>query len=346
MTNTIDTTNQSAEFIEVLQAGVRSQGGIGAVRNALDDLTEIRAAHRRMMSELGLGGLLIHEDLGGLDFTLQAAASIGKTVGEVPMADVVGPYVMAPTIFKNLHSEHPDAIGHSRAAEILNGIADGTIHITTSLDGFVFNVEAAEQLLIYQSGELQLTPISDIELQPLTAFDPTRTLHRIKSTSTSGETLATGTLASTASNAGLTAGRIYLAAELEGTAQAMFEETIEFLRSRIAFGRPLGSFQALKHQVADLWSEVSLIGPLVDEAARIVDEDNDPQEAAIYSAAALSFAADTATNVCEQGLRLHGGTGYTWESPVHIWLKRAAANRVRLGTPHSLRAEVAALTDI
>ena len=50
--------------------------------------------------------------------------------------------------------------------------------------------------------------------------------------------------------------------------------------------------------------------------------------------------------MCEQALQLHGGVGYTWESPVHIWLKRAAAGRVRLGTPHTLRAELAALTDI
>lgn len=346
MNNTIETTDQTAEFVEVLRSGVRGLGGIGAVRDTLDDLTGIRAAHRQMMDELGLDALLIHEDLGGLDFTLTTAASIGRAAGAVPMSDLVGPYVMAPTILTKLHSVHPDAHIRSRATDILRGIADGTVSVTASLDGIVFDAEAAEHIIFYQDGVLQLTTISDIELHPLSAFDPTRTLHRITPTSTRGDTLATGKLASKAATAGLTAGRTYLAAELEGTAHAMLEQTVEFLRERVAFGRPLGSFQALKHQVADLWSELSLISPLVDEAARIFDEDDTSQEATIYAAAALSFAADTALKVCERGLQLHGGTGYTWESPVHIWLKRAAANRVRLGTPHNLRAEIATLTDI
>ncbi|GAA4283533.1 acyl-CoA dehydrogenase family protein [Brevibacterium daeguense] len=342
------TTTADSEFAAGLRSGVRGLGGIAAVRDNLDDPTEVRRAHRRMMDEMGLAGLLVTEELGGLDTSIRTAAALGRVAGEVPAADLLGPYVEAPVILGILHAGHPDDAVRELAARTLTTMADGGDTVTVSTDGLVFDAEASELVVVYQDESLHLVPTRALDLTELPAFDPTRTVHRIDPVSVlgAGELLAAGEIASEIAGAALVAGRVYLAAELEGTARAVLDATVEFLRSRIAFGRPLGSFQALKHQLAEMWSEVSLIGPLIEEAARALDDGEDADEAALCAAAALSFAADTAVAVCERGLQLHGGIGYTWESPVHIWLKRAAANRVRLGTPHTLRAELAALIDI
>ena len=175
-----------------------------------------------------------------------------------------------------------------------------------------------------------------------------------------GDTLAQGERADRIAVLARATGRLVLAAELHGTGQELLRLVVEHLSTRMAFGRPLGSFQALKHRTADLWSELSLVGSLVDEAARLLEAalstgsqsggadgtgDGDPAttsaEASAYVAAALSLASDTVVHGGEEVLQLHGGIGYTWESPVHVLLKRAVASRVRWGSPHELRQEVA-----
>lgn len=338
----------AGELAAGLQAGVRGLGGIDAVRDGLDDLAPIRRAHREMMDTMGLGGVLTEEEHGGLGAGMAAIAALGRTAGAVPAADLLGPYVCAPVAFGMLTVGHPDPEVRALAADTLAQMAEGSTCVGTATGGLLFDAELCDQVLVHQDELIHLVPRAELELIALPALDPTRTLHRIEETSVpgAGTIVADGDMAAEIVGASIVAARVYLAAELEGIARAVLAETVTFLGERIAFGRPLGSFQALKHQLAEMWSEVSLIGPLVDEAALLLDTGEDPAEATIYAAAALSFAADTATRVCEQALQLHGGIGYTWESPVHIWLKRAAANRVRLDTPHTLRAELAALTDI
>ena len=338
----------AGELAAGLRAAVRGLGGIDAVRDALDDLAPIRQAHRQMMDTMGLGGVLAEEEHGGLGAGMAAIVALGRAAGAVPAADLLGPYVSAPVAFGMLVVGHPDAGVRSLAGDTLRRMAEGTTCVGAVAGGLLFDAELCEAVLVHQDETIHLVPRAELELTALPALDPTRTLHRVTESSVlgAGTILADGDMAAEIVGASIIAGRVYLAAELEGVARAVLAETVTFLRERIAFGRPLGSFQALKHQLAEMWSEVSLIGPLVDEAALLLDTGDDPTEAAIYAAAALSFAAETATRVCEQALQLHGGVGYTWESPVHIWLKRAAAGRVRLGTPHTLRAELAALTDI
>lgn len=338
----------AADFAAGLRTGIRGLGGMARIRDNLDDLTETRQAHRAMMNRLGLGGLLVDKEHGGLGSSMAVAVALGRVAGEVPAADFVGPYVQAPIMLGIIQDGHPKESVRALAAHTLADMAAGRTCVSTAGGGLVIDAVDCASIVVFQNDAIHLVSTADVDLTEVPAFDPTRTIHRVDEVSVlgAGEILATDDHAAEITGAGLVAGRVYLAAELEGTARTVLNETVEYLRHRMQFGRPLGSFQALKHQLADMWSEVSLIGPLVDQAAWQLDHGEDFAEAAIYAAAALSFAADTATSVCEQALQLHGGIGYTWESPLHIWLKRTAANRVLLGTPHALRAELASLTDI
>jgi alkylation response protein AidB-like acyl-CoA dehydrogenase len=116
-----------------------------------------------------------------------------------------------------------------------------------------------------------------------------------------------------------------------GIAEAMLEATVAYARAREQFGRPIGSFQAVQHACADMLVQVSVCRELVAGGVRSVARD-DPGSAVAVSMA-KSYACAAAVRVAGKAMQLHGGIGYTWESGVHAFLKRAALNRSLYGSP-------------
>ena len=305
----------------------------------------------------------------------------------VPGPDLAGPWAAAPLI---LHLAQADPTLQTRVASGEEMLAVVDLRHTSSGDPsdevLVVEAETAEGILVLEDSRIRL--VRDVPLMRVPSFDPTRPVSRIPRAALTGEAtsagdatppsqiLVDGPEADRVADLARAVGRLVLAAELHGTGQELLRLVVEHLSTRMAFGRPLGTFQALKHRVADLWSELSLVGSLVDEAARLLDANlagttltdagsdhasangttapatsanqraaasaSQPSEAPAYAAAALSLAAGTVVHGGEEVLQLHGGLGFTWESPVHVLLKRAVASRVRWGAPHELRREVAA----
>ncbi|HEX5588132.1 MAG TPA: acyl-CoA dehydrogenase family protein [Acidimicrobiia bacterium] len=130
-------------------------------------------------------------------------------------------------------------------------------------------------------------------------------------------------------------------AETCGVMTRVLDFTIEYLGDRYSFGRPLSSYQALKHRVADMkmWVEASL--GVAGAAARAVQHD-DPEAEAIVRAAA-SYVGERATDLVQDCVQLHGGIGVTWEHDLHLYLRRATVNRFTYGTPDEHRESLAAL---
>jgi acyl-CoA dehydrogenase len=123
--------------------------------------------------------------------------------------------------------------------------------------------------------------------------------------------------------------RVALAAELVGTAQRALDGAVAYAKERRQFGRPIGSFQAIKHLLADRHVQLDAARMLVHTAAAAIDAgDGDADEAA---AAALVAACDAADATTGDAPQVHGGIGFTWEHPSHVFLKRARARRVLLG---------------
>jgi len=124
--------------------------------------------------------------------------------------------------------------------------------------------------------------------------------------------------------------RVVLAAELVGTAQRALDGAVAYAKERRQFGRPIGSFQAIKHLLADRHVQLEAARMLVQTAAAALDEGDDGEAAAAAALVAASDAADATTG---DALQVHGGIGFTWEHPSHVYLKRARARRVLLGSP-------------
>ncbi|MED5813596.1 acyl-CoA dehydrogenase family protein [Mycolicibacterium sp. 050232] len=119
-----------------------------------------------------------------------------------------------------------------------------------------------------------------------------------------------------------------------GVAQAMLDTTVSYTGVRQQFGRPIGSFQAVKHACADMLVTISVARQLVRAAIAA------PEPTAISMAKA--YATEAAVEVAGKAMQLHGGIGYTWESGVHVYLKRAALNRSLFGSPAEHRAKISA----
>jgi alkylation response protein AidB-like acyl-CoA dehydrogenase len=130
-----------------------------------------------------------------------------------------------------------------------------------------------------------------------------------------------------------------LAVEAVGVASAVLEMAIEYAKSRQQFDKPVGTYQAVSHQVVDSYVETELARSLAYWAAWCVSEGDEGAEAA--APAAKAFASEAAVRSCERSIQVHGGMGFTWESPLHRYYKRAQWIQSFEGYPARQRAEIA-----
>jgi alkylation response protein AidB-like acyl-CoA dehydrogenase len=144
--------------------------------------------------------------------------------------------------------------------------------------------------------------------------------------------------------AGLLTGAALLASEQLGLAERCLEITVDHLKTRHQFGRPIGSFQGLKHRLADLWVAITQARAVARYAAGCVAA-GDP-DTAVAVAVAQAHCSVVAVRAAEECVQMHGGIGFTWEHPAHLYLKRAKSSAIALGSPDRHRAALAALVDL
>ena len=179
---------------------------------------------------------------------------------------------------------------------------------------------------------------------PLTSLDMTRQLCDILLDDALAVPVAVGAAAEAALSAGLAAGAAVLAAEQLGVAQRCLDMTVAYVKERRQFARQIGSFQAVKHRLADLWTTITLARAASRYAAACLADD-DP-DAPVAIALAKSACCDAAVTAAQECVQLHGGIGFTWEHPAHLYLKRAKAASVAYGTPGAHRAALANLVNL
>jgi len=137
-------------------------------------------------------------------------------------------------------------------------------------------------------------------------------------------------------------GAVAVACDSLGLAEAMLDATVAYAGVREQFGRPIGSFQAVKHACADMLVQVSVARELVAAAAaRLAGDAPGDAGASVAASMAKSYACAAAVNVAGKAMQLHGGMGYTWEGGIHVYLKRAALNRSLFGSPGAHRERLA-----
>jgi alkylation response protein AidB-like acyl-CoA dehydrogenase len=201
-------------------------------------------------------------------------------------------------------------------ADALEELAAGTKIGTVVFDAdVVINGDVAD-IVIAADGR-HLRRLTGFTAHPVQTMDPTRRLARIESTD-SAEIGADPGLADTAA--------ILLAAEQIGAAARCLDLTVAYTKDRVQFGRPIGSFQALKHRMADLYVAVQSARAVVNDAIA---------EPSPTSAALARFAASEAfSKVAAEAVQMHGGIAITWEHDIQLYFKRAHGSAQLLGSPH------------
>ncbi|MET0822239.1 MAG: acyl-CoA dehydrogenase family protein, partial [Aeromicrobium sp.] len=179
-----------------------------------------------------------------------------------------------------------------------------------------------------------------VGLAPVTSLDTTRPLTDVTLDGVAVQVLATGQRAVDALDAALERAVVALAAEQVGLASWCLSTTVAHVQQRRQFGRLLGSFQALKHRLANLWIEVESASVAAEAAATTT------ADRAVLASVAQSLCSEVALHTAEECIQMLGGIGMTWEHPAHVYLKRALVDLSALGTPEQHRQRLATLVDL
>jgi alkylation response protein AidB-like acyl-CoA dehydrogenase len=216
----------------------------------------------------------------------------------------------------------------------------------TGTVGLVADGLAADLLLVPTEDGLYLVDATadGVTRTALVPFDLTRPLAELRLDGVAGQRLADGSAARSAVVAGLTAGAALLASEQLGMAEWCLETTVEYVKTRYQFGRPVGSFQALKHRLADVWVDLTQARAVARYAAVCAAEADD--DLPVAASLAQAFCSPFAVKAAEECIQLHGGIGFTWEHPAHLYLKRAKADAVGFGSADRHRHTLAGLVDL
>jgi alkylation response protein AidB-like acyl-CoA dehydrogenase len=191
------------------------------------------------------------------------------------------------------------------------------------------------------SGEQSLVAVdlADIEITPEPAMDMTRELAWVDVDRADATVIGAGEAVS----AFLDRGATFHAVEMLGCADSVMTTAVDYAKEREQFGRPIGSFQAVKHRCADMLVDVEGMRSTAYYAAWAIGAADQGDEVSVAAATAKVWCSDAGLRVAESALQVHGGIGFTWESDVHLHLKRAQLDQVSFGDASHHRAR---LTDL
>ncbi|GAB3468217.1 acyl-CoA dehydrogenase family protein [Actinophytocola sediminis] len=319
---------------------------------------------RTLTADLGAGSLHVPAELGGQDASAREVAvvleELGQSVAPVPF---LGCAVLATTALLGCEPteevrELLTAFGGGRsigALAVSLASAPGSPfpstveHTKTGLRGKIRSVAdaaVADVLIVPVAGadgaELHVVRVDQpgVTVAPVVSLDLTRPIADLVFDDATSTALPGS--AESAVDGALWTATALLASEQVGVAQWCLTTTVGYLKERHQFGRPVGSFQALKHRLADLFGDLALARAAARNAADAVGG----EEAKLAALLANSLCSDLAVHAAEEAVQLHGGIGMTWEHPAHLYLKRAKADQIAFGTPGQHRQLLAPLIDL
>ncbi len=303
-------TTEREMLRETVAALVAKHAGPAAVRAAMDsDRGYDESLWQLLCEQVGAAALVIPEDLGGAGGELADAATVLQELGRALVPTPLLGTTLAELAL--LAAPEPDA-------ETLEGLAEGSSIGALVLDAdYVVNGDIADVVVATTDG--QLSRWTRFSAQPVATMDPARRLAQMQPE----EAVPLGGDPGVADTAA-----ILLAAEQIGAAERCLELTVEYTKNRVQFGRPIGSFQALKHRMADLYVTVAAAKAVVSDAC------NEPTPT--NAATARLAASEALCAVAAEGIQLHGGIAITWEHDMHLYFKRAHGSAHLLSSPREL----------
>jgi alkylation response protein AidB-like acyl-CoA dehydrogenase len=372
MTMDFTFTAEQRELGDVVRAFLTRQWPETEVRRLLDDPDGFdRATWRRLANELGLQGLAVPERFGGSGF---GPVELGVVFEELGRALAGGPFLASVALATTaLLASGDDAACEQYLPGLVAGELVATLALPedtgswgaedvatradegregwelTGVKNYVLDGCSADLLLVVarSAGGVGLFAVdaesagATLERTPLQTFDPTRRQARVELRATPARLIGGEGAGAAAVQQALRTGAVLLAAEQVGVAAWALDTAVAYAGIREQFGRPIGSFQAIKHKCADML--LRLEGARSASAFALWAAAERPEELPQAAAIAKSYCSEAASFCAAQCLQVHGGIGFTWEHPTHLYLKRAKSAESLLGSPARHRAELARL---
>jgi len=350
-------------FRDTTRKFLGSECPIPKVRSLRSNPDGFERDYWRQGAELGWTSLLVPEDLGGGSVSGNGVADLALVADAFGAHVAPGPLlpcsVVATALSRSGSAEQQgellpaivagdvvatwaftEAPPHDRLGDIaLRAEADGSDYVLTGVKSPVEAGAQADQLLVTATTDAGATQFllapetPGVTVTPLRSVDLVRRYARI---SFDGARIPATALVGEPGGAAadvehqLQVAGVVQSAEMVGAAQVAFDLTLDWAFSRYSFGRPLASYQEIKHRFADMkmWLEAS--HALADVAARHAERDDAPARAA---STAKAYAGDYLAELVKDCVQLHGGIGVTYEHDLHLYLRRITVDRLTYGTP-------------
>ena len=361
-------TEEQEQLRDSVRRFLTDRAPISRVRELMETEDGIdRAVWEQAGAQLGLLGLAVPEEYGGAGFSFAEQAIVLEELGAALYS---GPYLASGVLAATALLTSPD---EAARRDLLPGVASGEVIATVAfteddgswdpaaarlaaakagdswrLDGhksFVLDGGAAGLVLALAVADDRLSLFAvdggaaGLTRTTLPTLDQTRKLARLEFDGVPARLIGSPGDAATVMDRMLNVAAIALAAEQLGGAQRALDITVDYTKVRHQFGRPIGSFQGLKHRLADLLLEVESLRSAVTYAASAVAEDS--PEVAVLAPLVQAYASDTYFHVVAEMIQMHGGIGFTWEHDAHLYFKRAKSSELLLGDASYHRARLA-----
>ena len=274
------------------------------------------AALWRKLAGVGVPGLLVPEAHGGLGLDEVSGVLIQEEAGRAALG---GPLLATTAVATPLLA----ALGGALAESWLPRIAAGEAAVAVGHPAlrFVEDAEIAELLLLPQGDALYAVSRAAARVTPQPVTDPARRIASVEFDAARGERVASGAAARALLDAALDRGALAAAAQSLGACDRMIELSVTYSSQREQFGKPIGSYQAVKHMLANAKVKLEYARPVVQRAA-----DSVARGAAlrpIHVSMAKLAACEAARFAARMALQCHGAIGYTWEQDLHLFMRRA-----------------------
>jgi alkylation response protein AidB-like acyl-CoA dehydrogenase len=367
-------TEEQTELGAVLRDFLAERSPEAVVRRHMESEEGFdRDTWRGLSSELGVCGLAVPEELGGSGGSFADVAvvteELGRSLGCVPWLSSV---VLGQSLLLGLSDD-------SVAGELLARLANGSVRASVAfaepgrawsasgiemvaernasgwslsgVKGYVVDGHTADLVLVLARTRAGLSVFAveadapGLSRVALPTMDLTRKQARLTLANVPARLLGEDGQALPAFDRMLDLAAIALAQECVGGAQLVLDSAVDYAKTRFQFGRAIGSFQAIKHKCADMLLAVESSRSAA-AYARGVSESGAGAELSVAASLAKSACGDAFLHCASENIQVHGGIGFTWEHPAHLYFKRAQANSLMFGSSRDHRRRLADLLEI
>ncbi len=351
-------TEEQDQLRQFVRSFMEDKASEAAVREQMDTETGYdQAVWSQMADQMGLQGMIIPEEFGGQGFTF---VELGVVLEEMGRSLICAPFLSGQLAALAIMNSNDDGA----KKDLLPGIASGETIATLAFteengkwdesgvtatasngDGWTINGTKSFVLDGHSAGLLVVAARTDagvslfavesgadgVSTESLSTMDQTRKQAKVTLANAPARLIGTDGEGWSTMTTVLDLAAIALAAEQVGGAQFVLDMAVQYAKDRVQFGRPIGSFQAIKHKCADMLLEVESAKSAAYYGLWCASEMND--ELPSVASLAKAYCSDAYFHAAAENIQIHGGIGFTWEHPAHLYFKRAKSSELMFGDP-------------